>query len=360
MKDTELTEVCEYLLQQADAWNQKDEAFEKWRADIHRLLTGMQDMIVNQQNAISSLQKDLVSLYKITRLQRENLEYEWKDPRKGEQKYWYPNIVSGDVAIREIVEKGKSLARFGDGEISIIAGIERAKFQKVDEKLADRLKEVLHSRQEDLLIGIADNYGSLDRYCYGAAQGIRSYMTPETRKLHEQLLETDRIYYDAYVTRPYILYEDRFTDAPAKRFKKLQSIWEKRNIIMVEGAKTRFGVKNDFLSNVESVRRILGPAENSFDRYGEILEAVLKNAKEKDLVLIAMGPCAGVLAYDLCKKGIQAVDIGHADLEYEWFLAGQGERVAVPYKYNNEFLGGELVADIQDADYEAQIIEIFA
>jgi hypothetical protein len=35
------------------------------------------------------------------------------------------------------------------------------------------------------------------------------------------------------------------------------------------------------------------------------------------LILIALGPTATVLAYDLAKKGYQAIDIGHLPSCYE-------------------------------------------
>ncbi len=63
-----------------------------------------------------------------------------------------------------------------------------------------------------------------------------------------------------------------------------------------------------------------------------------------------------MLAYDLTVEGHQAIDIGHLDLEYEWFLAGKGERVAVKYKYNNEVEGDEGAEELNDPVYEAQII----
>ena len=37
-------------------------------------------------------------------------------------------------------------------------------------------------------------------------------------------------------------------------------------------------------------------------------------------MLIALGPTATILAYDLAEKGVQALDVGHIDIEYEWFL----------------------------------------
>ena len=77
--------------------------------------------------------------------------------------------------------------------------------------------------------------------------------------------------------------------------------------------------------------------------------------KEDALYLLALGPVATVMAYDLAKTGRQAVDIGHLDLEYEWFLRGEGVRVPVPYKYVNEIAGGENVEQIHDEKYESEI-----
>ena len=171
-----------------------------------------------------------------------------------------------------------------------------------------------------------------------------------------QMLERDRIYYDAYVLRPYVMYKDNMTDAPRRRFEQLKKIWENRAVILVEGAQTRAGIGNDLFDGAREVRRILAPATSSFDRYDDILRAALKHAEDDTLFLIAMGPSAGVLAYDLTVEGYQALDIGHLDLEYEWFLAGKGE-TTVPYKYNNETEGGNEVEELHDPVYESQIIE---
>ena len=38
------------------------------------------------------------------------------------------------------------------------------------------------------------------------------------------------------------------------------------------------------------------------------------------MIIIALGPTATVLAYDLAKEGYQALDMGHFDIEYEWYL----------------------------------------
>ena len=73
------------------------------------------------------------------------------------------------------------------------------------------------------------------------------------------------------------------------------------------------------------------------------------------MIIIALGPTATVLAYDLAMVGYWALDMGHIDLEYEWFLKGKGY-CYIPHKYNNEMLGDTQVTDISCPDYEASIL----
>lgn len=286
----------------------------------------------------------------------DNLKYELNDPKFDKSKLYYPEFYSLDETIEDIINNRKSMARFGDGEFAIMSNVVRQKFQRLDESLAGRLKEVIASKDDGILIGIADNYGSLDAYNKSGKAGIRYYMSDETREQHAKFIDMDRKYHNAYISRPYALFADNNTEAPKKRFDALKRIWDGRNVIFVEGALTRLGVGNDLFDNAAQIRRIEAPPENSYDKYDEILAAALKYAEEDTLFLIAMGPAAGVLAFDLYKAGYQAIDIGHVDLEYEWFLGGKGTRCEVKNKYNNEFPGGDKVEDVDDEKYLQQII----
>ena len=335
--------------------------------EIQRLNDEISNLYSDEQklvNIISSLMEQL----KIANLRCDsaiaiarNMKYEIFDPRtQYEKNIKYPVIMNMDETLQEIIEKRCSIARFGDGEFAIMANHERQKFQKLDIDLCRRLREVINSHNEHLLIGIADNYGNLDKYTQDAADKIRAYMTEEVRLEHSEFLDLSRIYANAYVTRPYVLLADNMTDAPQKRFENWKRVWDKRDIIIVEGAESRLGVKNNLFENTKTIRRIIAPSTNSYDRYSEILKSALKNGKENDLFLIALGPSAGVLAYDLTLSGFQAIDIGHLDLEYEWFLAGEGKRVKVPYKHNNEVPGDESAEPIFDELYESQIIDNYS
>lgn len=287
---------------------------------------------------------------------KRNAYFEIHDSRMEMGDFWYPGIEPGEAAIEKIVTEKKSMARFGDGEFAAIAGRIRHKFQtETDGVLGERLREVLKSKEEQLLIGIADNYGNLEKYSEQAKREIRRYLNPEVRKEHLSLLNPDTVYYDAYVTRPYVMYADNETDAPAGRFENLKRIWEDRDCIFVEGSRTGLGVGNDLFQNARSIRRILAPEKNAFHQYEKILKKCMEQEKNT-LFLLALGPTATVLAYDLCRFGYQAVDVGHVDLEYEWFLRGEGRRTEVPGKYNNEFPGGEKTDQIKNPDYRRQVL----
>lgn len=289
-----------------------------------------------------------------------NAGYELRDAIEHPSDMFFPKICDGNTTIGEIITKRKSLARFGDGEFAAIAGRIRHRFQtEIDEELGQRLLEVLQSEEENLLIGIADNYGSLEKYTQQAKREIRCYLNPQVRREHINLLSPNKIYYDAYVTRPYVMYEDNQTDAPRQRFQALRKIWEGRDCVFVEGCFTGLGVGNDLFDNAAGIQRILAPAENAFSKYQKIWDFCMKQKKDT-LFLLALGPAATVLAYDLCKAGYQAVDIGHVDLEYEWFLRGEGCRTPVSGKYNNEMGEEQQLSRIEDADYLSQVIADFS
>ena len=355
-----LEEQISFLEQKVFELQKENLSYVKERETINQTLRdicGINNEVMKHISKIIEAQTTLDIKQNITKCRCDNLRYELLDPMLKREEYYFPVIRSIEETVDEIIRNRKSMARFGDGEFAQIVQVSRHKFQKLDDKLAVRLEEVLHSHHPNMLVAIANNYGTLQEYTEFAADGIRFYMVGgETRKQHMELLEHDRIYYDAYVSRPYVIYKDNMTDAPKKRFDHLKEIWRDRKVIVVEGAQTRMGVGNDLLAGAKEVRRILAPATSSFDRYEDILKASLEYAEKDILFLIAMGPSAGVLAYDLTLEGYQALDIGHIDLEYEWFLAGKGERIPVPYKYNNEVAGDDNAKELHDPVYEGQII----
>lgn len=95
---------------------------------------------------------------------------------------------------------------------------------------------------------------------------------------------------------------------------------------------------------------------NAFNVYDKIINAVLKYGGKR-VILIALGPTATLLAYDLYKLGYQSVDVGHIDIEYEWFLRNATHKIQIKNKYVNEALGKRYnFTYVKDNNYYNQIV----
>ncbi len=286
-----------------------------------------------------------------------NINYEISADKLIEEKL-IPRIHSAEEAIDIIVSKQRSLVRLGDGEFEQIRGMERANFQDADKELGAKLQEILDSEDERIVIAIADNYGSLEKYTDEAARGIREYMTPEVRRDHMRLLNPNKTYYDAYLSRTYLMYRDKAN--AGERFKNRKRIWENRDVLIIEGEHTRFGVGNDLLDNSKSIERILCPDKNAYSKYDNILDNALEYGKGK-LILVVLGPTATLLAYDLAIRDYWAVDIGQLDTEYEWFLRGAETKCIIPNKTVSELTRySKCVTDIDDPAIKKYYSEVVA
>jgi glycosyltransferase family protein len=261
-----------------------------------------------------------------------------------------PVVLSIEATIDLILKNKLSVIRFGDGELSLIDGIDLP-FQKRNQKLVDQLEKIIRVDDKKLLICIPGIWGKLDAFAPFAYSFIMHHVY-RYGHLWKNLLSNSRIYGDSYITRHYLAFNDK---SNAKNlFKKLFRMWDNENVLLIEGEKSRNGVGNDMFNNVQSLNRILCPAENAFDRYNEILTEALKTPKE-NLILISLGPTAKVLAYDLFTRGYRVIDTGHMDMEYEMFLRKQDKQIRVKNKYFNE-INERNPEECFDASYLSQII----
>lgn len=157
------------------------------------------------------------------------------------------------------------------------------------------------------------------------------------------------------MTRLYMDYEDKSNSC--EWFNKIKKVWDNKEIVIIEGEYSKLGIGNDLLKNSKSIQRIIAPSENAFDKYDLILESAKKINKDK-LILIALGPTATVLAYDLMLEGYQAIDIGHIDIEYEWYLNNANDKIAIEGKYTNESKDNDISKlSFNNSDYNDEIID---
>lgn len=242
-----------------------------------------------------------------------------------------PRVLSVDETMDLIIQKNISVIRFGDGEISLIDGLNLG-FQKYNAELAAKLEMILKTDESGLLLTLPDMWERQDwQEDYAYKFGVHHIY--RYGPAWKSVLSFDRTYGNTAMTRFYLCFKDK--SQAAERFKKLFSIWENKDVVLVEGEKSRLGVGNDLFDKVKSLQRILCPPTDAYDKYEAIKNEAIKIGKDK-LVLISLGPTAKVLAYDLFKLGYRVIDIGHIDMEYEMFLRKADKQVKVPFKYFNE------------------------
>ena len=269
-------------------------------------------------------------------------------------------VLNSEKTVQLIVSSRCSVSRFGDGELRLLFhymrhgnadNFEEDTYQGYNVALAEKLIEIYKSKLPDLLLCVPYNLknSSVSKWI------ARTFWEREWLGRYRMLNDLDlkRTFGDTNFVR---FYMDRLDIKDYRSYIiLLQKIWENRDIVIVEGERTRMGIGNNLFDNAKSIQRILCPAMNAFDKYDQIWNEVKTVSKDK-LVLMALGPTATILAYNLHQCGYQAIDIGHIDIEYEWYLMKAKQKMAVPNKYVNEVREGRIDSNCNDALYQSQII----
>lgn len=108
------------------------------------------------------------------------------------------------------------------------------------------------------------------------------------------------------------------------------------------------------LDNVRSIRCILRPPRNVFERLKDIKRETCRVEKEASFLTV-LDPATTVLAYNLFKAGRQATDVDHVDVKYEWWRMGAREKVKLEQKYVNEIATDNEVTNAGE-EYRKRII----
>lgn len=274
-------------------------------------------------------------------------------------------ILSARETIDVLINNRLSICRYGDGELNMVLKYVfqshyDSGFQNYDDKLASRLLEILQENNDNknYIVGLP-----------GSAFGLGvSHLIPKVQHLWRvfsnynvnnllRVINVKNIYGETNFSRFYLSHKNK--RGCGEYVDYVKRIWNNKSILIVEGQYTRLGVNNDLFANCRDVKRILCPATDAFNQY-DIIYAQINNYMQFDksnrLIVLALGMTATVLAYDLSKIGWQAIDVGHIDIEYEWFLRGATEKVAIENKFTNEVQHGNISTELDDAEYLKQIV----
>lgn len=262
--------------------------------------------------------------------------------------------MSCEDTIKYILDNKCSVSRFGDAELKLVSG-RNVVYQISTPEIRDRLNEVLASNKDNLLVCLPSVFSN-EQLSNRRKEYVKFWKKHLSycRKYWYKNLIPNKVYGNAFISRHYIALKDK-TNGIEEYFDLIKLLWENRDIIIVEGEKSRLGVNNDLFDNAKSVKRILGPSTQSFSRYNDILEEI-KKQDNSSLFLLAMGPTASILPIDICDLGYQAIDLGNIDTEYEWYKMKATDKVPIKSKLVYEAFSGLDIEDVDDPKYKSEII----
>jgi len=227
----------------------------------------------------------------------------------------YPNIASIDDTIDKLLTGKYSIARYGDGEYTLCFD-RPIGFQKADRELRNRLREILKSKTENCLIALPEckieNISPFwIRYWFENFDDILT------------LFRKDVKYYNQSISREFSI----------EQINLLKQLWANRSVVFVFGKGSRFDCTHEIFSGIKGHSIVYGLPQNAWDEYSKLLNEVkVEIAKhENPLILISLGPTATVLAYDLSKTGVQAIDIGHITNMYDRLVYGKAKPEDLPF-----------------------------
>lgn len=211
------------------------------------------------------------------------------------------NIKTTKETIEKIIQ-GYSISRYGDGEFDIAFRKKELYFQEYDSELSKYLREILNSNLEKLLVAIPRTLIEIKNLKENEKYFWSRYYLKQKEKL-EKNISKDKVYFDSMISRFYMPYIN--PEENIESIDKLIKYFSNKKILIIEGENTRFGLGNSLLKNSSEIQRIILPDRNGFRKYKEVIEFTLENFTRDNIILIALGPTATVLAYEFSKKDIK-------------------------------------------------------
>lgn len=231
----------------------------------------------------------------------------WLNENKQDLQAFEDKLLHSMPETLALVAQGKSLARFGDGEITLMDG-DDIDFQAADPELARELEVILNNQDENLKVCLPTMLKACNDY---EVNWWLKFWYVRWKDLQPKL-NTERAYGHSMVTRP-----DYFIMYPEQAALSWKAIWNQREIMLITGEGSRLNLEHALFDNARSRQVIYSKAVNAYADVPRLLSEVRQSAAPGSLVLIALGPTGTVLAKRLSDLGYQALDIGHITSSYD-------------------------------------------
>lgn len=208
----------------------------------------------------------------------------------------YPAVL-GEMETLERVLAGASLARYGDGEFALCE-FRDIRMQRHHFSLSARLRGILWGDGGDCLVGIPNLLAPLPAR---KAKFWKKYTSCAA------LLNEQQSYVSSFVSRPD---NAPWLDEPSY-WARVEHLWAGLDVTLVRGddpnGTAGVSLVAADLVSAKSVTEIVAPAVNAWSDYKSLMVQIGSPKR----ALLCLGPTATVMAVDLCRVGVHAIDLGH-------------------------------------------------
>jgi hypothetical protein len=214
----------------------------------------------------------------------------------------WPAVMEEFETMRQLIRKGYSLSRYGDGEFKVAAGGDCVS-QKADNELARRLREVLRTPVKGLMVGIPRLAGR-DAKGYKSKKLYDYWCRLSANQTYIEMLSSDMRYGSSFITRA-----DNAAHIDCYDYWRMaKRLWRDCDVTVVSAEHEQRKIV-EVVAEARSVDMIAAPRKSAWNKYDELME-VLKRKDKNTTFYLACGCTATVMAHDLHVAGYRALDMG--------------------------------------------------
>lgn len=206
---------------------------------------------------------------------------------------FYPEVADEEATLKEVLA-GRSIARYGDGELKIMEG-RRCVSQTFDENLAQELRTICFNANSAALVGIP----TLNKL------SPKFDLWDKMRRRWKPFTNPKKQYYSSFITRP--------DSAPwlgtKEYFDKIESLWRDQPVTFVGNGVRSLTPKFLMDTGARGVVFVECSYAHSYWQIDDLESRAWRAGNHR--VLLCVGPTATCLAERLAKRGLHAVDLGH-------------------------------------------------
>lgn len=202
----------------------------------------------------------------------------------------WPTVLNEFETMARVVA-GKSLARFGDGELKLMRGASQVR-EPANPELAAELRAICYQPDKRCIVGIPtmDQAGPKYTSWVRHMQSFVTFLNPKVE------------YGSAFVSRP----DSSPWIISAEYLTMVQSLWDGKRVHLV--CEPGNSLRSLMAMSAEEVIHVPCPSTEAYAALPQI-EEQLEGA---ELVIMSAGPAATCLAHRLASRGVHAVDFGSA------------------------------------------------